>query len=142
MKPTEMLIRLEAPCDYRTVEELVREAFWNVNVPGCSEHYLAHVLRGHEDFIAGLDFVAVADGRLAGQIMYTNGIVADDAGRDIKCSRSGRLPLLPELQKQGIARRSSGIPRTRRAPWGTGRFLSTATRIITAALGFPPPSGF
>ena len=38
-------IRLEKEEDYRTVENLVRESFWNVYRPGCSEHYVIHVLR-------------------------------------------------------------------------------------------------
>ena len=38
-------IRLEEKKDYREVENLVRESFWNVYRPGCSEHYVIHVLR-------------------------------------------------------------------------------------------------
>ena len=29
------IIRRETPADYRTVENLVRESFWNVYRPGC-----------------------------------------------------------------------------------------------------------
>ena len=31
-------IRRETPADYRAVEELTREACWNVYRPGCSVH--------------------------------------------------------------------------------------------------------
>ncbi len=31
--------RLETPEDYRPVENMVREAFWNVYRPGCLEHF-------------------------------------------------------------------------------------------------------
>jgi len=41
----DLKIRLETEKDYRPVEELTREAFWNVHVPGCCEHYLIHTLR-------------------------------------------------------------------------------------------------
>ena len=34
-----MIIRLEETKDYREVENLTREAFWNVYRPGCTEHY-------------------------------------------------------------------------------------------------------
>ena len=51
-------IRNERKEDYRIVEELTRKAFWNMNEPGCNEHYLAHILRGHKDFIPEPDFVA------------------------------------------------------------------------------------
>ena len=40
-----MNIRLETPQDYREVENLTREAFWNVYRPGCLEHYVLHQLR-------------------------------------------------------------------------------------------------
>ncbi len=50
-------IRNEEGKDYGKVEEIIREAFYNLYVPGCYEHYLAHVMRGHDDFLAELDFV-------------------------------------------------------------------------------------
>lgn len=38
-------IRTEEPKDYRTTENLTREAFWNVYRPGCMEHYVLHCFR-------------------------------------------------------------------------------------------------
>ena len=35
MKKNDYMIRLETPNDYRKVENLTREAFWNVYRPGC-----------------------------------------------------------------------------------------------------------
>ncbi len=35
----EVLIRNEHAEDTQAVEEVTREAFWNLYVPGCSEHY-------------------------------------------------------------------------------------------------------
>ena len=60
-------IRLEEKKDYRAVEELIRESFWNVYRPGCSEHYVIHVLRDDPAFIKELDFVMEQDGRIIGQ---------------------------------------------------------------------------
>ena len=51
MNSSRPVIRLETPADYRAVENLTREAFWNQNVPGCDEHYLVHTMRDHADFI-------------------------------------------------------------------------------------------
>ena len=34
-----IIIRHECESDYRIVENLTREAFWNVYRPGCTEHY-------------------------------------------------------------------------------------------------------
>ena len=50
-----MKIRNEKKADYREVEELLRDAFWDLYVPGCVEHYVAHVVREHPDFIPELD---------------------------------------------------------------------------------------
>ena len=47
-------IRLEEKKDYRDVENLVRESFWNVYRPGCSEHYVIHMLRDDPAFIPEL----------------------------------------------------------------------------------------
>lgn len=50
-------IRNEKESDYKVVEDITRKAFYNLHVPGCGEHYLVHIMRGHEDFIPELDFV-------------------------------------------------------------------------------------
>ena len=39
-----LIIRTETEDDHREVETLIREAFWNLNFPGCDEHFLAHIL--------------------------------------------------------------------------------------------------
>ena len=39
MNKNDYIIRLETKKDYREVENLAREAFWNLSVPGCYEHY-------------------------------------------------------------------------------------------------------
>lgn len=58
----ELKIRREEPKDYETVERITREAFYNMYIPGCVEHYLVHIMRGHEDFIPELDFVLELNG--------------------------------------------------------------------------------
>lgn len=40
MNKNDYIIRLERKEEYRKVEELARESFWNVYRPGCLEHYL------------------------------------------------------------------------------------------------------
>ena len=57
MNTNDYTIRLERIKDYREVENLVRESFWNVYCPGCSEHYVIHVLRKDPAFVKELDFV-------------------------------------------------------------------------------------
>ena len=64
-----MTIRREERKDYRAVESLTRQAFWNLYVPGCVEHYLVHLLRRHRDFVPELDFVLELDGDC---LLYTS----------------------------------------------------------------------
>ena len=77
---TDFTIRLETEKDYREVEELTREAFWNVYKPGADEHYFVHKMRKHPDFISELAFVLEKDGRIIGNIMYTKAWLQDKNG--------------------------------------------------------------
>ncbi|MGM5629865.1 hypothetical protein O2K51_03100 [Apibacter raozihei] len=63
-------LRLEEEAEYRIVEEITREAFWNVYSPGCSEHLIIHKLRMWPQFIKELDYVAVSDDKIVGNIAY------------------------------------------------------------------------
>ena len=60
-----MIIRNEKKEDYRTVEEMVKKAFWNLYVPGCTEHYFVHQARKSRDYIPELDFVLEEDEKLS-----------------------------------------------------------------------------
>ena len=53
----DVTIRPEEARDYAAVENLTREAFWNVYSPGCSEHYIVHRGRGDAEFIPELSLV-------------------------------------------------------------------------------------
>lgn len=64
-----MIIRNEKK-DYRTVEEMIKKAFWNLYVPGCTEHYFVHQVRKSRDYIPELDFVLEEDGKIIGHIIY------------------------------------------------------------------------
>jgi len=97
-----LTIRNEEKEDYRTVEQLVREAFWNLYVPGCNEHFVLHNLRKSSDFVSELDFVAEKDGQIVGQIAYTRGIVKGEGTNEEEVMSFGPVSVLPALQKQGI----------------------------------------
>ncbi|MCR5017411.1 MAG: hypothetical protein K6A64_01275 [Bacteroidales bacterium] len=66
-----MNIQLETLADYREVENLTREAFWNVYRPGCTEHYVLNQYRSNPDFIPELDFVMEKECRLIGHVMFS-----------------------------------------------------------------------
>lgn len=96
------MLRNETASDYRAVEELTREAFWNRHVPGCDEHYLLHVMRDDDSFIRELDFVAEIDGKIVGNIVYTKGKLVTDAGTLQEVISFGPLSVLPNYQGKGI----------------------------------------
>jgi predicted N-acetyltransferase YhbS len=95
-------IRKEKKTDYRITEEITREAFWNLYVPGCDEHYLVHILRNHPDFIQEMDYVAEVDKRIVGNIMYTKSYVLDENNNRLDTLTFGPLCVLPQYQRQGI----------------------------------------
>ena len=102
MNTNDYTIRLESKEDYRSVENLVRESFWNVYRPGCSEHYVIHVLRDDPAFVKELDFVMQRlDGTLIGQNMFMRTIIKADDGRDIPVLTMGPIGITPELKLPG-----------------------------------------
>ena len=104
MNSSRPVIRLETPADYRAVENLTREAFWNQNVPGCDEHYLVHTMRDHADFIPELAFVLERDGVIIGNIMYTKARLIDREGNVKPCLTFGPISVAPEHQRRGYGK--------------------------------------
>lgn len=104
MNETNYTIRPEMSEDYRAVENLVRESFWNVYRPGCSEHYVIHVLRDDPAFVKELDFVMEQDGALIGQIIFMKTVIEADDGRIIPVLTMGPICIAPERKRQGYGK--------------------------------------
>ena len=96
-----VIIRNERPEDFRAVEELTKRAFQNVNVPGCCEHYIAHILRTHADFVPELDLVAELDGKIIANVMFTRSRLLGEDGAEKETLTFGPLSVLPEYQRKG-----------------------------------------
>ena len=99
-----MIIRNEEPKDYQAVETLTRKAFYNIYVPGCSEHYLVRIMREHEDFIPELDFVMEQDGEIIGNIMYTKSRLIDEQGTEKQILTFGPVCIDPAHQRKGLGK--------------------------------------
>lgn len=97
-------IREETDGDHGEVENLVREAFWNVYRPGCSEHFVLHTLRSDPDFVKDLDFVMVKGGKIIGQNIFMKAAVKTDDGREIPVLTMGPICVAPELQGKGYGK--------------------------------------
>jgi len=93
---------LDGRMDHRVVEEITREAFWNLYFPGCDEHYLVHILRDHPDFIEEMDFVAENGNGVIGNIMYTRSYVIDEDGNKLDTITFGPVSVHPDHQKKGV----------------------------------------
>ena len=123
MNKNDYTIRLEKKEDYRAVENLVRESFWNVYRPGCSEHYVIHVLRDEPAFVKELDFVMEQDGRLIGQNMFMRTIIEADDGRVIDVLTMGPICITPGLKRQGYGKALLDYSLEKAAELGFGAVL-------------------
>ena len=99
-----IIIRLEKKEEYRKVENLVRESFWNVYRPGCLEHYVLNRLRNDKDFIPELDFVMEKDGKLIGQNMFMRAVIKADNGKYIPIMTMGPICIANELKRKGFGK--------------------------------------
>lgn len=96
-----IIIRNEKKEDWELVERITRQAFYNLYVPGCVEHYLVHIMREHEDFIPELDFVLELDGQVIGNIMYTKAKLTDENGTEKEILTFGPVSIHPAYQRMG-----------------------------------------
>ncbi len=123
MNKNDYTIRLEEKKDHRAVENLVRESFWNIYRPGCSEHYVIHVLREDPAFVKELDFVMEQDGRLIGQNMFMRTIIEADDGRVIDVLTMGPICITPELKRRGYGKALLDYSLQKAAELGFGAVL-------------------
>ena len=96
-----MNIRLEQPQDWREVENLTREAFWNVYRPGCTEHYVLNQYRHNPDFIPELDFVMEEDGKIIGHVMFSKAEIILDDGSHFPSWTFGPISIHPDYKRKG-----------------------------------------
>ena len=97
-----MIIRPEEPKDYREVEKLTREAFWNVYRPGCVEHYVLNQYRNSPDFVKELDFVMEEEGRIIGHVMFSKAeLEIPGTSRRIASWTFGPISIHPDYKRKG-----------------------------------------
>lgn len=136
MNKKDYTIRLERAKEHRDVEQLVREAFWNVYRPGCSEHYVIHVLRDDPAFVKELDFVMEQDGRLIGQNMFMKTVIKADDGRVVPVLTMGPIGITPDLKRKGYGKALLDYSLEKAAELGFGAVL------FEGNIGFYGKSGF
>ena len=131
-----IIIRNETEADRRTVENLVRESFWNVYRPGCMEHFVLHRLRDDPAFVPELDLVMEKDGKIIGQNMFMRAVIKADDGRDIPIMTMGPICIAPELKHRGCGKRLLDYSLEKAAALGCGALC------FEGNIGFYGKSGF
>ena len=132
----DVVFRLEKPEDYRFVENMIRESFWNVYRPGCLEHFVIHELRSDPAFIPELDFVMEKDGTIIGQNMFMKTVIDADDGRTVDVLTMGPICITPPLKRRGYGKRLLDFSLAKATELGFGAVL------FEGNIGFYGKSGF
>lgn len=101
----DIVIRNEEKKDYRRVEEVAREAFWNLYFPGAYEHYTVHKLHEHRDLIKELTFVIEVDGKIEGAVFYTHSKIIKKDGSEQETISFGPVFISPEYHRKGLGKK-------------------------------------
>ena len=136
MNTNDVIIRSEKKGEYREVENLIRESFWNVYRPGCSEHYVIHVLRDDPAFVKELDFVMEKDGRLIGQNMFMRTVINTDDGRDLEVLTMGPICITPDLKRRGYGKLLLDYSLKKASEMGFGAVLFEGNIDFYSTCGF------
>lgn len=142
MKKNDYLIRLEKKEDYRIVENLIREAFWNVYRPGCLEHYVMNQMRVYKDFIPELDFVMEQNGEIIGQNVFVKANIKSDDKRDVPILTMGPICITPKLQRQGYGKILLDYSLQKAAELGFGAVCFEGNIDFYGKSGFKAAKGF
>lgn len=105
MNGNNIKIHLEKEQDYREVENLVRESFWNVYRPGCMEHYTLKKLREEADFVPELDLVMTQNGVIIGQNCFVKAVIEADDGRNIPILTMGPICIANGCKRMGYGKK-------------------------------------
>ena len=138
MSEKKITIRLETKDDYRNVENLTRESFWNVYRPGCMEHYVLHCYRDDPAFVPELDFVMELDGELIGQVIYVRSEIDCDDGRKLPIMTFGPIGIAPEYKRRGYGKMLLDYSMRKAKEMGVGALAITGNILFYGKSGFVP----
>ena len=128
--------RNETPADYRAVENLTREAFWNVYKPGCDEHFVLHSFRTRSDFVPELDIIMEENGVFVGHVMFARAEIRLNNGKTLPIMTFGPISIAPNFKRKGYGTALLGHAMEKAKEMGSGALA------ITGNIGFYGKSGF
>ena len=138
----DLVIRLEKKDEYKEVENLVRDSFWNVYRPGCLEHYVLNQLRNDSAFVPELDFVMLRDGEIIGQNMFMRAEITADDGRSAPIMTMGPICIKNELKRKGYGKILLDYSLQKAAELGCGALCFEGKIDFYGKSGFRPASEF
>ena len=142
MNTNDLIIRLETPADYAAVEELTREAFWNVYRPGCLEHYVVHCLRKDPAFVPALSLVLEGEGRLLGHILFARAALAGPGGATLPVMTFGPFSIPPDFRGRGLGGLLLGHALEKAAALGAGALCIEGDAALYGRFGFKAGTAF
>ena len=123
MSEKKITIRLERKDDYHDVENLTREAFWNIYRPGCMEHYVLHCYRDDPAF---------------GQVIYVRSEIDCDDGRKVPIMTFGPIGIAPAYKRQGYGKQLLDYSMEKAREMGAGALAITGNILFYGKSGFVP----
>lgn len=143
-KNSEYTIRQEQPADFSVVENLTREAFWNVYRPGCSEHYVLHCYRNHPDFIPELSLVLEGPAgmethrEILAHVMFAWSEILVDTGEHLRMMTFGPISVRPDMQRKGLGKMLLDYALERARQMGAGCIAMCGNIQFYGKCGFVP----
>lgn len=137
-----MELRLENEKDYFEVENLTREAFWDVYRPGCSEHLVINKLRQSDSFIKDLDYVLIEDNKIVGNIVYSKMFTGSEGKMSNEVIAFGPISVHPDFQRKGLGKKMIEYTLDKAKDFGYKAVLITGNNNYYNPLGFESASRY
>ena len=138
MKNTTLIIRNEEEKDYKTSENLTREAFWNVYLPGAKEHFVLHRMRTEPAFVPELDFVMELNGEMIAQVAYARSEIECDNGEKLPVLTFGPIGVAPAYKRRGYGKLLLDFSMQKAKELGAGALFITGNIDFYGKSGFVP----
>lgn len=138
IKNNQVIIRNEEEKDYKTIENLTREAFWNVYRPGAQEHYVLHCFRRDPAFVPELDFIMELNGEAIGQVIYVRSEIDCDDGKKLPVMTFGPISIAPAFKRKGYGKTLLDYSMEKAKDLGAGALFITGNIDFYGKSGFVP----
>lgn len=135
-----LIIRSVDINDYKDVEILAREAFWNIYRPGCVEHLVVNNIHKDKKSIEELELVAVYNQKIIGHIVYTKGYLKDSDNETF--ITFGPISVMPEFQGKGIGSKLISLSLHKAAKLGYSAVFIIGDHNYYSRFGFEPSSKY